>query len=228
MFIPREKLSPVNLCLVSHMFLPVKNSPWNLCLVSHVFLPRKKLFPVKCMLGVPYVCSSEKVFPCDIYAWCPICFFPWKTIHCEIYAWCPICLFQWKGIPLWYLRLVFLGGRVRSRRCNGFAVLRRVRNCRVWLIDWLIDWLMVSHMFLPREKLSPVKFLLGVLYVSSPWKTIPVKCMLGVSHLFFRRLNRPLCRLRLWRWLTRDVHKRVTVVGNLLLLLCVRSWRAVC
>ena len=26
------------------------------------------------------------------------------------------------------------------RPCNGFAVLRRVRNCRVWLIDWLIDW----------------------------------------------------------------------------------------
>ena len=24
------------------------------------------------------------------------------------------------------------------RPCNGFAVLRRVRNCRVWLIDWLI------------------------------------------------------------------------------------------
>ena len=24
-----------------------------------------------------------------------------------------------------------------SRPCNGFAVLRRVRNCRVWLIDWL-------------------------------------------------------------------------------------------
>ena len=28
-----------------------------------------------------------------------------------------------------------LGGRVRLRPCNGFAVLRRVRNCRVWLID---------------------------------------------------------------------------------------------
>jgi len=24
-----------------------------------------------------------------------------------------------------------LGGRVRLRPCNGFAVLRRVRNCRV-------------------------------------------------------------------------------------------------
>jgi len=97
-------------------FFPVKNySPWNLCLVSHMFLPVKTV-PVKIMLGVPYVSSLKKLFPCEIYAGCPICFFPVKNypswtlclvshmfLPREIYAGCPICLFQWKSIPPWNL-----------------------------------------------------------------------------------------------------------------------------
>ena len=42
--------------------------------------------------------------------------------------------FQWKWL---ITSAVFLHVDRQSRPCNGFAVLRRVRNCRVWLIDWL-------------------------------------------------------------------------------------------
>jgi len=99
-------------------FFPVKNySLWNLCLVSHMFLPHEKLFPVKFMLGVPYVSSREKLFPVKFMLGVPYVssrekLFPvkfmlgvpyvsslWKTIPCENYAWCPICFFLWKTIP---------------------------------------------------------------------------------------------------------------------------------
>jgi len=43
----------------------------------------------------------------------------------------------------------------------------------------------MSHMFLPREKLFLVKFMLGVPYVSSPENLFPVKFMVGVAYVSF-------------------------------------------
>ena len=34
--------------------------------------------------------------------------------------------------------------------CNGFAVLRRVRNCRVWLIDWNCNFSTTVWDFIPK------------------------------------------------------------------------------
>ena len=47
------------------------------------------------------------------------------------------------------------------------------------------------------------------------------RCLIPVQTL-------PLWHLWLWRGLTRDVHIRATIVGNLLLLFCVRSLRTIC
>ena len=40
---------------------------------------------------------------------------------------------QWAAHQMWY-SVKWWVNAVLSRPCNGFAVLRRVRNCRVWLI----------------------------------------------------------------------------------------------
>ena len=105
-----------------------------------MFLPLKNYFPVKFMLGVPYVSSLWKTIPCEIYAWCPVCFFPWKTIPCEIYAWCPICFFPWKTIPVKFMLGVpyFFPresvGYVQWRRAAS-SLVNRQRRSRVgrWL-----------------------------------------------------------------------------------------------
>ena len=75
---------------------------------------------------------------------------------------------------------------------------------------------------------------IGVPYVFSPWKTTPlVKFMLAATTTAVPYVScpvkktPPLWHLWLRRGLTHDVHKHVTTVGNLRLLFCVRSWRAI-
>jgi len=122
----REKLFPFNLCLVSHMFNPMKNyslwnsceiyascpicffpvknySAWNLCLVSHMFLPVKNYSLWKLCL-VSHRFLPVKNYPRENYAWCPICFFSVKN-----YSRWNLCLlshmffFPVKNYSLWNL-----------------------------------------------------------------------------------------------------------------------------
>jgi len=141
-------------------------------------------------------------------------------------------------IPIFAILSIFAKFR-QGHLLRGRWIQMRYINCTIFLRH-SGQHQRCHECFLPREKPFPAKFILATAAVTTivlspvrnypPSKNYPsVNFMLAAaSHMFHRVKKLPLWHLRLRRGLKGSVRERVTIIVNLLLLLCVRSWRAIC
>jgi len=162
-------------------FFPVKNySLWNLCLVSHMFLPVTN-YPRENYAWCPICFFLWKTIPREIYAWCPICFFPWKTILVKFMLGVPYVSSREKLFPVKFM----LGVPYVSSREKLFLVKFMLgvpyvsSREKLFPVKFMLGVPYVSSC----EKLFHVKFMLGVPYVSSHEKLSSWNLCL-VSHMF--------------------------------------------